>query len=149
MAQNHATYQDADLLLKLYDMRREERLRAARAWFTREFSAGSFAEAVEKYPPGSDHNAYFRMVGTYWDMAASMIVRGILHEDLFFENGPTEMLLTWEKLKAFIEDLRRLRSNPTLYRNLELGSARYIAWLNQNAPGAHAAIQALASASRK
>ena len=78
-----ATYQDAQLLLSLYDLRREERLRAARAWFTGNFSAGSLAEALEKYPPGSDQNAYYRMVGTYWDMAASFVVRGVLHEELF------------------------------------------------------------------
>jgi len=50
----------------------------------------------EKYPSGSDQNAYFRMVGTYWDMAASFVVKGILHEDLFFENSG-EMLIVWKK----------------------------------------------------
>ena len=53
MAQPHATYQDADLVLKLYDMRREEKLRAARAWFTKDFSANSFGELLEKYPQKS------------------------------------------------------------------------------------------------
>jgi hypothetical protein len=95
MVQPHATYQDADLLLKLYDMRREEKLRAARAWFTRDFSAQSFSEALDKYPPGSEHNAYFRMVATYWDMAAAFVVRGILHEELFFDTS-NEMLIVWE-----------------------------------------------------
>jgi hypothetical protein len=144
MVQNQATYQDADLLLKLYDTRREERLRAARAWFMKDFSASSFAEAMEKYPPGSDHNAYMRMVGTYWDMAAAFVVRGVLHEELFFETS-NEMLMVWEKLKNFIEDLRRVRSNPTLYRNLEKGAKKYIEWLNHQAPGAHAALQAMVS----
>ena len=84
---SQATYNDAELILKLYDMRREEKLRAARAWFLGNFSATTLAEALEKYPPGSDHNANFRMVGTYWDMAASFVVRGILHDELFFENS--------------------------------------------------------------
>ena len=147
MTQTQATYQDADLLLKLYDMRREVKLRAARSWFFKEFSAGSFAEANEKYPPGSEQNAYFRMVGTYWDMAASFIVRGILHEELFFESS-NEMLMVWEKMKTFVVDLRRIRSNPTLYRNLEKGATKYIDWLNQQAPGAHAAIQAMIAPKR-
>jgi hypothetical protein len=142
MVQNHATYQDADLILKLYDMRREDRLRAARAWFVKEFSANSFAEAMEKYPPGSDHNAYYRMVGTYWDMAGAFVVKGVLHDELFFETSG-EMLLVWEKIKNFVADLRRIRSNPTLYRNLEKAAAKYIEWLNQQAPGAHAAVQAM------
>src|SRR5436190_23661936 len=131
-----ATYSDADLILKLYDMRREEKLRAARGWFLGNFSVNSFSEAMEKYPMGSDHNAYYRMVGTYWDMAASLVVRGILHEHLFFENGPTEMLVVWEKLNGFVQDLRRVRSNPTLYRNLEKCAVKYVEWLNDNAPGA-------------
>jgi hypothetical protein len=142
MTQPRATYQDADLLLKLYDMRREERLRAARAWFMKDFSASSFAEAMEKYPPGSDHNAYMRMVGTYWDMAAAFVVRGVLHEELFFETS-NEMLMVWEKLKTLIEDMRRVRSNPVLYRNLEKAAGKHIEWLNRQAPGAHAALQAM------
>src|SRR6266850_3718884 len=125
-----ATYQDAELVLKLYDMRREERLRTARAWFTGNFSASSVAEVMEKYPPGSDHNAYYRMVGTYWDMAASFVVRGVLHEELFFESSQ-EMLIVWERMKEYVADARRLRKNPTMYRNLEKAAAKYVEWLNK------------------
>ena len=136
------TYEDSELLLKLYDLRREERLRTARAWFAGSFSARSFAEAMEKYPPGSDHNAFFRMVGTYWEMAASFVVRGILQEDLFFDSSG-EMLMVWIKMKDLIVDLRTVRKNPTLYRNLEKGSVKYIAWLERQAPGAYEGIQAM------
>jgi hypothetical protein len=136
------TYEDAELILKLYDLRREERLRAARAWFTGNFSASSVAEAMEKYPPGSDHNAYFRMVGTYWDMAASFVVRGILQEDLFFD-GSGEMIVVWEKMKAFVTDLRTVRKNPTLYRNLEKGAVKYSVWLERQAPGAYVVIKSM------
>ncbi len=139
MSHIHATYNDAELILKLYDMRREDKLRAARAWFTGNFSANSLAEALEKYPMGSDQNAYYRMVGTYWDMAASFVVRGILHDELFFENSG-EMLIVWERMKTFIQDLRRVRNNPLLYRNLEKGAERYIEWLNRNSPGAYEGI---------
>lgn len=137
-----ATYNDADMILKLYDMRREERLRAARAWFTSNFAANSLSEAVEQYPIGSEHNAYFRMVGTYWDMAASFVVRGILHEELFFENSG-EMLIVWERMKKFIADLRNVRKNPLLYRNLETAATKYIEWLNRNSPGAYEGILAM------
>jgi hypothetical protein len=137
-----ATYQDAELVLKLYELRREERLRTARAWFTGSFSAGSVAEATEKYPPGSDHNAYYRMVSSYWDMAASFVVRGIVHEELFFESS-TEMLLVWEKMKDLVADLRRLRKNPIIFRNLEKGAAKYIEWLNKQAPEAYEGFRAM------
>jgi len=136
-----ATYQDAELLVRLYDLRREEKLRAARAWFGSTFSAQSVAEAMEKYPPGSDQNAYFRMVSTYWEMAASFVVKGIVHEELFFENSG-ELLLVWEKMKNLIGDMRQVRKNPLLYRNLEKVAGKHIAWMNQNAPGAYEAFAA-------
>ena|SRR5688572_18386877 len=139
---SQATYQDAELILKLYDMRREERLRTARAWFLGNFSAASMAELMEKYPPGTDHNAYFRMVATYWEMAASFVVRGILHEDLFFENSG-EMLAIWMKTTDLVADMRRVRKNPTLYRNLEKAAGRYIEWLNRQAPDAYEGIRAI------
>jgi hypothetical protein len=139
---SQATYQDAELIMKLYDLRREDRLRAARAWFVGNFSASSMAELMEKYPPGTDHNSYFRMVGSYWDMAASFVVRGVLHEDLFFENS-AELLIVWEKTKDLIADMRRVRKNPLLFRNLEKVATRYIEWVNKQAPEAYDGIRAM------
>ena len=137
-----ATYQDADLILKLYEMRREEKLRAARAWFAANFSAKSFSEALEKYPPGTEHNSYFRMVTSYWDMAASFIARGIMHEELFFENNG-EMLFVWERIRGLVDEYRTSRNNPLLLRNLEKAATKHIQWLNQNAPGAYESFQAM------
>ena len=142
------TYEDAELVIKLYDLRREERMRTARAWFIGNFSASSVAEVMEKYPPGSDHNAYYRMVGTYWDMAASFVVRGILHEELFFDSNG-EMLVVWEKMKDLIADLRTVRNNPTLYRNLAKGAIKYIAWLDRQAPEAYDGIRAMLAPKKK
>lgn len=131
-----ATYQDADLIMKLYDMRREERLRTARAWFASNVYVTSAAEVMEKFPPGSDQNAYFRMVLGYWEMAASFLVRGVVHEELFFENS-NEMLAVWERSKAFVTDVRKMRNNPLFFANLEKGSLKLIEWMNKNAPGAY------------
>ena len=124
-------------------MRREERLRAARAWFTGNFNASTFAEVIEKYPIGSDFsNAYFRMVSSYWDMAASFVLRGVLHDEMFFENSG-EILIVWERMKLYIADLRKVRNNPLLLKNLEGGALRYIEWLNRNSPGAYEGILAM------
>jgi len=136
------TYEDAKLVMKLYDLRREERLRVARAWFIGNFSARTLGEVMEKYPAGSDQNAYYRMVGTYWDMAASFVVRGILDEELFFDSSG-EMLAVWEKMKDVVYDMRKVRKNPILYRNLEKVATKYIAWLNQQAPEAYDGIKAM------
>ena len=135
-----ATYQDAELVLRLYDMRREERMRAARAWFAANFRAQSLAEVMEKFPPGSDTNASFRMVTSYWEMAASFVVRGVLHEELFFENN-MEMLMVWERVKPFVEEFRKARNNPLFFRNLEKAAGKYVAWMNSNAPGAYESFQ--------
>jgi len=135
-----ATYQDAELVLRLYEMRREERMRTARAWFVANFKVESLAEVMEKFPPGTDANAYFRMVTSYWEMAASFVVRGVLHEELFFENS-AEMLLVWERVKGIVGDFRTSRSNPLFFRNLEKASEKYVHWMNANAPGAYEKFQ--------
>ena len=137
-----ATYQDADLIMKLYEMRREERLRAARAWFMGNVNVKSAAEVMEQFPPGTEHNAYFRMVLGYWDMAASFVVRGVVHEELFFENS-TEMLAVWERSKAFVEDFRKVRGNPLFFLNLEKAAKKQVDWLNKNAPGAYESLLAM------
>ena len=131
-----ATYQDAELVLKLYEMRREDRMRTARAWFAANFRAQSLSEVMEKLPPGSEMNASFRMVTSYWDMAASFVIRGVLHEELFFENSG-EMLMVWERIKPIIAESRTTRKNPMYLRNLEKAAEKYIQWMNSNAPGAY------------
>ncbi len=137
----HATYEDASLILNLYELRREEKLRKARDWFAREFKASSVREVEEKYPFGSEENAYMRMVVSYWEMAASFLVQEIVHEELFFtSNG--ELLAVWEKIKPFVEDVRKAYSNPLAYRNIEKAAQRQIAWMQHNAPGAYEAMVA-------
>jgi hypothetical protein len=91
-AMTRATYDDANLVLRLYDMRREERLRKARAWFSAHFKVKTFDELTKLAPSGSDENAYYRMVITYWDMAASFITSGVLDKELFFQSN-RELLL--------------------------------------------------------
>ena len=136
----HATYEDANLIMNLYDLRREEKLRKARDWFQREFGASSVKEFMEKYPPGSEQNAWYRMVVSYWEMAASFLVQSIVHEELFFESNG-ELLAVWEKIRPLVEEFRTCAKNPLLSRNIEKAAARHIAWLNQHAPGAYEAMQ--------
>ena len=77
-----ATYDDVNLVLRLYDLRREERMREARrAWSVANFHAKSLEKLNETCPPGANENASFRMVVTYWDMAASFITGGVLQQE--------------------------------------------------------------------
>ncbi len=113
-----ATHADAELILHLYELRREPVLREARDWFAREFKATTAAELTQQCPPGSDANRYYRMVTTYWDMVAAIVNRGGLDETLFFEtNG--EFLGVWRKVQPFLNEVRQSRNAPRLMRNLE------------------------------
>jgi hypothetical protein len=112
-----ATYEDARLILHLYELRREPRLREARDWFTGKFQPKS-ADDVRTIGAAraTPENASYRMVTTYWDMAASFVARGILDSELFLESGG-EMLVVWARLEPFIADLRQ--GNPRLLKNVE------------------------------
>jgi len=78
------TYDEVNLMLRLYDMRREPRLRQARAWFVEHFHPESPEEMIQRYPQGSEENTYIRMVISYWDMVAGIVNRGLINDELFF-----------------------------------------------------------------
>lgn len=131
----HADHHDAELLLRLYDLRRETRLREARDWFIREFQADSPEDLFRKYPGGSSMNASYRMVSSYWDMTGSIVNQGLIKEEFFFENT-TEFWIVWAKLKHIAPRMRELRKNPFLWKNLENLAERYQKWMDKRAPEA-------------
>jgi hypothetical protein len=116
MAQS--TYDDANLILRLYDLRREDKMRTARNWFVANFRCQSMAEMVELCPPGTEANAYFRQVVSYWDMAGSFVNSGVLNADLFFMNT-REILLVWERVRPLIAEMRTTFKDPSYLGNLE------------------------------
>ena len=122
-----ATCEQANLLLKLYDLRREPRMRQARAWFFVNFDAKTAEEMDKKYPSGSDENASVRMVVSYWEMAASFVNRGLIEEELFFENSG-EGRIIWNRVKELVPSLRAARNNPRMWQNLEKLGRRFDAW---------------------
>ena len=113
-----ATYEDANLLLRLYELRREEKLRKAREWFIKNFRASTMEEFQKLCPLNSEENALYRMVVSYWDMAASFVAAGILHEGLFTQNS-REMLLVWERIRDIVPELRKTFKNANLSKDLE------------------------------
>jgi len=116
-----ATVHDAQLILKLYDLRREEEMRKARHWLTAEFwpqSADEFIKVVNSFP--SQENAWFRQVGGYWDMAASLVVHGALNEELFLQPGCCgEMFFIFAKVYPFLKEFRAKTNNPDAFANIE------------------------------
>lgn len=114
---NQATYDDANLILRLYELRREETMRKARQWFAT-FSADTLGEVEKVAPMGSQENAYMRMVTSYWDMAATFVTSGILNEELFLDtNG--EALFVWEKCRPLVPAIRDAYQSPSYLANLE------------------------------
>jgi hypothetical protein len=134
-----ATFDDVNLILKLYDMRREPRLREARRWFTASFKAKTLEDFNALCPPGSEQNASYRMFATYWEMVASFITAGVLNKELFFQSG-RELLFCWERVRDVLPHIRDTYKNPAELRNLETVARSYIEWWNGTAPGAYDAF---------
>ncbi|MCL5772812.1 MAG: hypothetical protein M1536_00330 [Firmicutes bacterium] len=121
------TREDAKLLLKLYDIRRDELLRKARNWIVRNLSVSNLEELMENYPPASDEYAYIEIVTSYWETAGAMIYYGILNEDLFFETT-NEHLTTWKKIEPWIEEFRQTEGKPHFLENFQLLVERHRRW---------------------
>ena len=134
MRENPDNY-DAELLLRLYELRREEKLRRAREWVIREFQADSLEVLEREIPRGSEKDALFRMAVSYWDMAASLVNHGLINEGLFFENTG-EFWLVWEKVKSIAPAVREARKNPLAWKNLETLAHKYEQWVAERAPEA-------------
>ncbi|MFL6262237.1 MAG: hypothetical protein ACJ76Y_21280 [Thermoanaerobaculia bacterium] len=134
-------HEDANLILRLYDLRREPRMRQARDWFFRYFRVKTMEEFLALCPPGSDANASYRMLTSYWEMAASFVVHGTLDRELFFENDQ-ELLFLWERVRELLPRLRETYKNPMSLKNVEQVAGWFIDWWEARAPGAHAAFAA-------
>jgi len=119
-----ATYDDVNLILRLYDLRREEKLRAARAWYVSNFKPQTMAELNAVAGPGTEGNPMFRQVVSYWDMAASFVTSGVLNEELFFQSN-RELLLVWLRLKPVVNEVREAYKDPNAWKNLETVAEAY------------------------
>lgn len=133
------TYDDANLILRLYELRREERMRQARAWFAAHFKARTWDEFQALAPPGSEPHASFRMVVSYWDMAASFVTNGVLHKELFFESG-RELLLVWERLRPVLPEIRARYQDAHYLAHLEQVGSELAAWLRGRSQEAYEAF---------
>lgn len=134
-----STYDDVNLILKLYDLRREEKLRQARKWFVTSFYARTLEEFDALCPQGSEENAYFRMLVTYWDMAASFITNGVLNETLFYQSG-RELLFVWERVRDLVPQIRKKTKDTNAFKNLETIGNSFAAYVKNQSPEAYEAF---------
>lgn len=133
------TYDDANLILRLYDMRRDERMRQARAWFTAKCKVKSYEELVKLAPGGTDENASFRMVVSYWDLVGSFITTGVLNKELFFQSG-RELLLVWERVRDFLPSMREAYKDPHYLQHLEAVGNEFAAYFKAQSAEAYEAF---------
>lgn len=108
-------YNDADLILKLYDLRREKTMREARMWFFTFDPKGpqDFLDVLT-----SDKSGHYRMVVSYWDMACSLVNNGAIDEQMFNDaNG--EHIFVYAKMEPFIPILREQLGAPQFLAHLE------------------------------
>jgi len=102
-----ATPEDAKIILQLYDLRRDPEMRKARDFISAEFwpqSADDILGIARAFP--STENTYMRQVTTYWEMAAAMVLRGALHEGLFFDCSG-EMYCVYAKFRPYLSEVRQ------------------------------------------
>jgi len=137
----HPDHYDAELLLRLYDLRRESKLRQARDWFMREFRASSNEELEKRFLDHPEESAFFRMVLSYWDMAASIVNHGLINEGFFFENTG-EFWVVWMKVKHLAPQVRESRKYPLAWKNLETLADKFEKWMATQAPEALDALRA-------
>jgi hypothetical protein len=106
---------EASLILKLYELRREEVMRKARDWYFRDFSPNTLDDFTDAM--FGDHSGHLRMVVTYWDMAAALVNNGAISLDLFTQtNG--EHLGVFAKIESLLPEIRAMYS-PVFAAQLE------------------------------
>ena len=109
-------YESATLLIRLYEMRREPTMREARDWYARGFNPTSVDEVMQAL--SGPHSGHFRMVTSYWDMAASFVLNGAIDEQMFNDaNG--EQHVVYAKIEPFIAEYRAKMGNPGYLASLE------------------------------
>ncbi len=105
-------------ILKLYELRRDEKMRAARAWYFSEFAPKSAMDVIKLYQGGERASAHFRTVVSYWDMASSFVLNGAIDEKMFFDSG-TEHIFVYTKIAPFLTEIRQLFNEPEIFIHLE------------------------------
>ena len=114
----NATPADAQVVMQLYDLRREPEMRKARNWFVM-FDPRSVDDLVNTVMAlGSDGSRYYRMVTSYWEMAAAMVLHGAVNEQLFLDTQP-EMFLVFAKLAPYLKEFRERIQIPESMKKVE------------------------------
>jgi hypothetical protein len=108
----------AGVLLKLYELRTEPALRQARSWFAFEFHPTTARDILSTWLGPGHASAPYRMVTTYWDMAASLVIQGAIPAEMF-NDANTEHFALFAKLRPFLTEIRAATNYPDYLYSLE------------------------------
>ena len=109
---------DVMAILKLYELRRDEKMRAARAWFFSDFAPQTAMDIIKLYRDGEPASASFRAVTSYWDMASSFVLNGAIDEKIFLDAN-TEHIFVYAKIAPFLAEIRQFFNEPEYLIHLE------------------------------
>jgi hypothetical protein len=116
-----ATAKDAQLILQLYDLRREAEMRKAREWCLTQFwpnNADEYMKVVLAFD--TQENRWLRQVQSYWGIAAAFVIEGALNEDLFLKPSFSgEMFMLFAKVYPFLAELREKIGDPRAFADIE------------------------------
>ena len=110
--------EEALAILKLYELRRDEQMRAARQWYFSEFAPASAMDIVALYRGGERASANFRMVASYWDTACSLVLNDGIDRKMFLDAN-TEHVFVYAKIADFLPEVRELFREPDFLIHLE------------------------------
>lgn len=116
-----ASVEEAQLLLHLYDLRREAEMRKARDWWMWQFTPRTAEDFLKvAYAAGTQENNWMRQLASYWGLAASFVLQGVLSEELFLRPAFSgEMFFVLAKVHPFLPELREKLGDPEVFRDIE------------------------------
>ena len=134
------TYEQAQLHLQVYDLRREAKLRQARDFLFKNYFVETLEDSYRIAAPGTESGALVMQVFSYWENACALLNYGLLHDDLFFETSG-EFFGVYERIKPILKQAREQWANPLFLTNLEKAAERFEEWSESRTPGAIAAMR--------
>jgi hypothetical protein len=118
MPKPKSSVQQAELLLHLYELRRETVMRQARSYVGGQFQPHSADEFIDAIRNGDQQTAYILQVFGYWDMVCAFVVHGTLTEGLVYDTCQ-EMYFQWAKIQPYVETFRREMNLPEWMQSIE------------------------------
>jgi hypothetical protein len=108
----------AELILNLYELRREATMREARSYVGGNFLPASADELVNIVSAGDRHTAFVLQVYGYWDMVAAFVASGALEGKLVYDTCQ-EMYFQYAKIQPYLAEFRRRMNLPEWIISIE------------------------------